>query len=117
MTNEVAVISKHFTQWMQENICLEYKGMTQQCCRLVLANGVSLSIQASGTHYSSPRETVPYSQYTAFEIGYPSERIEALMPYCDNEDEPTDTVYAYVPLEVLDVYIASVGGVSGIIEV
>ena len=116
MNQQVAVLTKHFTQWMQEGIRLEYKGITQQAARLVLANGVSLSIQASGTHYCYPRETVPYSQYTEFEVGYPSEEIEALMPYCDDCENPTETVYPYVPLEVLDAYIASVGGVTGYVE-
>ena len=113
MNQQVAVLTKHFTQWMQEGIHLEYKGSIQQALRLVLANGVSLSIQASEDHYCTPRETLPYSQYIEFEVGFPSEEIEALMPYCDDSDNPTDTVYGYVPLEVLDAYIASVGGVTG----
>lgn len=116
MNQQVAVPTTHFTKWMQENICFKYKGITQRAACLVLANGVSLSIQASSTHYCSPRETLPYSQYTEFEVGYPSEEIEALMPYCDNCENPTETVYAYVPLEVLDAYITSVGGVAGYVE-
>lgn len=113
MNNVPAPLTKHFTQWMQEGICLEYKNITQQCHRLVLANGVNMSIQASASHYCSPRECIPYSQYTEFEIGFPSEEIEALMPYCDDDSNPTGTVYPHVPLEVLDIYIASVGGVVG----
>ena len=113
MNQQVAVPTKHFTQWMQESINLLYKGITQQALRLVLANGVSLSIQASEYHYCTPRETVPYSKYTEFEVGYPSEEIGALMPYCDDCENPTKTIYGYVPLEVLDAYIASVGGVTG----
>lgn len=114
MTTQVAPISKHFTQWMQEGLHMHYPNQgIQQTRSLRLANGVSLSIQASSTHYCSPRKVVPYSQYTQFEIGFPSHRIEALMPYCEDEDQPTKTVYAYVPLTVLDAYIGSVGGVSG----
>ena len=113
MNQQVAVLTKHFTQWMQEGIHLEYKGSIQLSPRLILANGVSLSIQASEYHYCYPRETLPYSQYTEFEVGFPSEEIEALMPYCDDCENPTEAVYGYVPLEVLDAYITSVGGVAG----
>ena len=115
MTQQLTVPTKHFTVWMQEGIQTHGFGgeRYQQTKRLVLANGVSLSIQASSTHYCSPRISTQYSQYSKFEVGFPSHRIEALMPYCDDTDNPTGTVYAYVPLEVLEQYIASAGGVIG----
>jgi hypothetical protein len=117
MNQQVTVPSKHFIQWMQEGIAFTYpKCSVQQSYRLLLANGVSLSIQASYTHYCTPRMLLPYAQYTEFEVGFPSEEIEALMPYCDDTSKPTETVYGYVPLEVLDAYIASVGGVAGYAE-
>lgn len=116
MNQQVAVLTKHFTQWMQESIPAGYVDKFQQSPRLILANGVSLSIQASEYHYCTPRETLPYSQYTEFEVGFPSEEIEALMPHCDDCENPTETVYGYVPIEVLDAYIASVGGVTGYVE-
>ena len=112
MNQQVAVLTKHFTQWMQESASTSYKPVP----RLLLANGVHLSIQAREYLYCTPRERLPYSQYTEFEVGFPSEEIEALMPYCDDCENPTETVYAYVPLEVLDAYIASVGGVTGYAE-
>jgi hypothetical protein len=114
MNQQVAVLTKHFTQWMQEGIAFTYPECSvQQSYRLLLANGVSLSIQASYNHYCTPRMLIPYAQYSEFEVGYPSEVIEALMPYCKDSNRPTETVYSYVPLEVLHTYIASVGGVTG----
>lgn len=105
MDNVPAVIAKHFTQWMQEGIRSE--GSIQQCRRLMLANGVSLSIQAGEYAYCYPREALPYSQYLEFEVGFPSTEIEALMPYCEDSENPTGTVYPYVPLEVLDQYMTT----------
>lgn len=107
MNNVPAVITKHFTQWMQEGTTDLSGTEYQQCRRLVLANGVSLSIQASSSAYCYPRETLPYSQYLEFEVGFPSTEIEALMPYCEDPEYPTNTVYHYVPLEVLDKYMAT----------
>lgn len=107
MDNVPAVLNKHFTQWMQEGIRDSSASYFQQCRRLVLANGVSLSIQASESAYCEPRQTLPYSQYESFEIGFPSAEIEALMPYCEDPENPTGTVYPYVPLEVLDQYMAT----------
>lgn len=116
MNQQVAVLTRHFTQWMQESIPAGHTDKFQQSPRLILANGVCLSIQASEYHYCLPRETLPYSQYNEFEVGFPSEEIEALMPYCDDSSRPSESVYPYVPLEVLDAYIASVGGVTGYVE-
>ena len=114
--NEVVVLTKHFTQWMQEGIPARYEGKLQQTVRLMLANGVSLSIQASEYHYCTPRENVPYSQYGEFEVGFPSAEIEALLPYAEYPERPTESVYGYVPLEVLEAYIGAVGGVVGYVN-
>jgi len=105
---------KHFTQWMQEGIDQSRSDMEWQITRrLMLANGVSLSIQASHAAYSIPRIILPYAEYSAMEIGYPSERIESLMEYAEDPERPTNTVYPYVPVEVLEKVIAEAGGVIG----
>lgn len=72
-------------------------------------DGFAMSVQASALHYCSPRETAawPYSQ---FEVGYPSVEEPLLMGYAEDRDRPTDTVYAWVPREVIEAVIDKHGG-------
>lgn len=78
--------------------------------QIVCADGFKMSVQASGYHYCSPRDSE--GPWHSVEIGFPSERVEAFMPYIDGgeETDPTDTVYGYVPLELVAQAIADHGG-------
>lgn len=71
-------------------------------------NGLSLSVQASSSHYCSPRNDI--GPWCEVEIGFPSERVEELMPYAENSDDPCGTVYAYVPIEIVEHVVESHGG-------
>lgn len=77
--------------------------------RITCADGFSLSVQASRFHYCSPRIDNAV-KYTHVEVGFPSERVEALMPYAEDEDDPTGTVYGQVPVEVVWTIINEHGG-------
>jgi hypothetical protein len=73
------------------------------------ADGFKMSVQASRTHYCQPRED--YGRWYLVEVGYPSARVEAFMEYMDGADSvPTDTVYGYVPIEVVAQAIIDHGG-------
>lgn len=76
--------------------------------KIVCADGLELSVQASGGHYCSPRSAV--GPWSSVEIGYPSERVEEFMPYVEDEDRPTETVYACVPVETVVAVILAHGG-------
>jgi hypothetical protein len=76
------------------------------------ADGFTMSVQASAYHYCSPRIT-GLTIYNNYEIGYPSEAEPLLMPYAEDAEHPTDTVYGYVPMQVLADVIAKHGGVTG----
>ena len=81
---------------------------------VICANGLEMSVQASVTHYCKPRNDV--GPYTQVEIGFPNKKVEALMLYKDGEviEDPTETVYSYVPIQVvLDVIEANGGQVDG----
>ena len=104
------------TKLMQDAVTSRHYDF-QTTKRIQLANGVTLSVQASGAHYCSPRMILPYNEYSEFEVGFPSVKIEALMPYCEYHARPTETVYAYVPRRVLDYIIHEAGGVAGYAEV
>ena len=77
--------------------------------KIICADGFEMSVQASETHYCSPRETGAV-RYSAVEVGIPSRLEELLMPYCEDPDMPTDTVYGYVPVDVVTNVIVKHGG-------
>ncbi len=86
-------------------------------------DGFHMSVQASRGHYSCPRNnTGPYSEV---EVGFPSERESLLDPFVEpagwadddctitKEPEWTETVYPYVPTEVVEEVIEKHGGMTG----
>lgn len=122
MDNKDLTIKTPFTDWMNRGFIGKYnhenpKMSIQMTKPLLLANGVVLSVQASQYHYCHPRQTAPvpdYDFYEAFELGFPTEKLpEEFTEYAGDSDHLTDTVYAYVPKELLQKYIDSVGGVVG----
>lgn len=82
-------------------------------CKVVKCrDGFTMSVQASGRNYSSPRDDV--GPYTAVEVGLPSHYDIHLNPYAEDPGRPTETVYGWVPEEVIGLCIDSHGGmVSG----
>jgi len=81
-----------------------------QCPRLTCRDGFSMSVQASPTHYSTPRDIV--DEYSAVEIGYPSHEEELILEWAEDSENPTGTVYAWVPVEVVEQVILNHGGLS-----
>lgn len=80
--------------------------------RVACKDGFTMSVQASRYTYCTPREDdEPY--YSAVEIGYPSEKEDLLMKYAETPEEPTETVYGYVPAKVVAAVIDKHGGVVG----
>lgn len=79
---------------------------------IVCADGFTMSVQGHAGAYSAPRDDFA-PRYSKVEVGYPSERVEELMPYIDGEGEdPTDTVYGYVPIEIIEKIITAHGGLT-----
>ena len=73
----------------------------------VLKNGVEiqtfeLSVQASENHYCSPRENLQ-EVYEEVEIGFPNFNFSEgfIKKYAEDVENPQDTVYGFVPLNVL----------------
>ena len=78
------------------------------------ADGFNMSVQASKTHYCSPKVDGYQAIYSHVEIGYPSEREALLDEYAEDKDRYTETVYPYVPSQLVALIIAKHGGmVSG----
>lgn len=80
--------------------------------KVTCADGFSVSIQAGPSHYCCPRNG--YGPWCAFELGFPSRRDDALMPYIDGDEDtdPTATVYGYVPIHIVEDMLARHGGVK-----
>jgi hypothetical protein len=78
--------------------------------RIVCKDGFSFSVQASSSHYSTPRNDEA-DAYTHFEVGFPSILEESLAPYAETPDT-TDTVFGWVPLRVSVYLIEKHGGVE-----
>jgi hypothetical protein len=76
---------------------------------VVCADGTEISIQAGYHFYSTPRLNVELSQYTHMEVGFPTREIECLNDYAETDDY-THTIYAYVPVSVIEEAINSCGG-------
>lgn len=73
-------------------------------------DGLTLSVQASSFNYCSPRNDI--GPWCEVEIGFPSERVEEIMPWAENPDSPCETVYGYVPIEVVEQVIENHGGLA-----
>jgi hypothetical protein len=76
-------------------------------------NGLSVSVQASSTHYCTPRRD--YGPYTHYELGFPSaHNLGTIRKYAEDETNLTGTVYGWVPKSVVNQLIRDNGGlVSG----
>jgi hypothetical protein len=81
--------------------------------RVICNDGFSMSVQASQYHYCTPQTQYTITtEYTHMEVGYPSEIEESLLPFAENENDPCDTVYARVPVEIINEVIMKHGGVK-----
>lgn len=73
-------------------------------------DGFEMSVQAGDGLYSAPRENLESGEYTACEVGFPNRKEELLMPYAEDLKTPTESVYGYVPVEVIEQIIEKHGG-------
>jgi len=67
-------------------------------------DGFTMSVQAGETSYCTPRKSNA-KRYTQVEVGFPNEKEDLLLQYAENPDNPTDTVYAYVPCAIVSLVI------------
>ena len=77
--------------------------------QVVCADGFKMSVQAHQGAYCTPRRSNA-NNYTEVEVGFPNAMEPMLMEYVEDEERPTDTVYSYVPVQVVTTVIAKHGG-------
>jgi hypothetical protein len=99
-------------------VCCDIGGEVN-CSRLpyphiVCNDGFTFSVQIGIGAYCFPREENA-EEYLEIEVGFPSEKEDLLMGYCENPSDPTNTVYGYVPAEIVNSVIEKHGGFAGTI--
>jgi hypothetical protein len=72
------------------------------------ADGFSMSVQASEFNYCSPRDNS--GPYDSVEVGMPSSYDYYLQPHSEDPDNPTGTVYGWVPADTVMMCIEAHGG-------
>lgn len=83
--------------------------------RIVMEDGVSMSVQASAFHYCEPKRN-GLESYESYEVSCPSEVIEELRDYVEtpveSDEELLQSVFAFVPAELLSKIIMEHGGID-----
>ena len=78
--------------------------------RVLCGDGFSMSVQAHDGAYCSPRvDNAPH--YTEVEIGFPSCEEVSIERYAEDPENPTQTVYGYVPSDIVRHIIDKHGGI------
>lgn len=79
--------------------------------RVECKDGFTISIQAGSYSYCTPRDS--NGPWSCFELGYPSQELgEEFDEYCEDPQNPLETVYGYVPEELIQKLIKSHGGLK-----
>lgn len=78
--------------------------------RVMCKDGFSISIQANRNAYCAPRAN-DFVEYEKVELGFPSEIDELIEDYSE-EPGSTDTVYGYVPVELVEQLLEKHGGID-----
>ena len=73
-------------------------------------DGYSISVQASRIHYCSPRISGA-DNYESVELGFPNVEDPLINEYAEDSNY-TNTVYGYVPVEVVNKLIEKHGGIT-----
>ena len=73
--------------------------------RIECLDGFSLSVQTSHGAYCTPRTNV--GPWDEVEVGFPSAMPTGIMQYAEQPEKPTQTVYGYVPVELVEALIRS----------
>lgn len=76
--------------------------------RVACADGFTISIQASSSHYSCPRDTE--GPWINLELGFPSSADESLREWAEDDSDLANTVYPYTPASAVVALLDSHGG-------
>ena len=86
----------------------DYGVIRKSASAVQLADGTKLSVQAGEYLYSTPRKD--FAEFTHVEVGFPTfDPPKEWMEYAEEADSPQDTVYGYIPIQMVLDYVNSVG--------
>ena len=104
-------IYKQYTS-IQEFMKETYSLIQKVRPRVICKDGFSFSVQAGlPPFYCIPRNNLKSGRYTACEVGHPNKKEDLLMRYIEcSTENPMESVYPYVPVEVIDKIIKNHGG-------
>lgn len=106
------LINEMFRENPAKEVSASGRIYSQPRTHVICKDGFTASIQASAFHYCNPR-TDNAERYVTVEVGFPSEKVEEWMPYIDdNGYEPTETVYGYVPVYLVEQTLMEHGGID-----
>jgi hypothetical protein len=107
---------------LEDIINKSYTVRQHPASRIICKDGFSISVQAGPCIYCTPRfftYTLEKSEmeilpYTTVELGFPSEKpTEDIMKYAEDPESPTESVYGYVPVDLVRKLIKYHGGEVG----
>lgn len=78
--------------------------------KIVCNDGFEMSVQGSTGHYCEPRDNT--EDYVSMEIGFPTEEEELLFPLAEDDTNPTQTVYGWVPVGLIEQVIVKHEGIN-----
>ena len=81
--------------------------------RIVCNDGFSISVQGSVNHYCSPRENLTDEAYAEVELGFPSVADDLIADYAEDDEDLTNTVYGWVPIDTVEELVKKHGGIKG----
>ena len=111
------VNDKSWAEAWNDNV-FSFNNPTRPRAGVTCLDGFTISVQASSKHYCTPKVNQMPSKntvlYTEVECAFPSQKEELLMPYCDDPDKPTNSVYDHVPAVIIYKVLQKHGGmISG----
>lgn len=78
--------------------------------RIYCKDGFNFSVQGGSGHYCSPRTNC--KEFAEMEIGFPSELEELILEFAEDSNNPTETVYGYVDINIIQQVIDKHGGID-----
>lgn len=99
-------------EWLKNTYKVSKYGSLETRPRIVCKDGFSMSVQAGYFLYSMPRADLKNGNYTEVEIGFPSEKEDLICVFAESHEDYTETVYPYVPIEIVEKVIEKHGGIS-----
>ena len=72
-------------------------------------SGFGVSVQARNRNYCTPRDD--FGPYTQVELGFPTAPDSLIIGFAEDSDNPTETVYGYVPVGIVQALAVKHGGI------